>query len=257
MSESYGIAAISIIPIREEASHRSQQISQLLFGETYQVLEISKEWLLIKCHYDGYEGYIASNQHYPIAQLPENNFLVTSNSGAIKLGNEAFQLSMGSQIPNVKINLFDFGKLSGEIIDLSCQMHALEFSNEILESTVKSCLGTPYLWGGKSVFGTDCSGFTQIIFKLFNIKLPRDAYQQAEIGEDVYFANQCQTGDLAFFDNEEGRINHVGIVLSDNKIIHASGKVRIDLIDQNGIFNETQNKYTHKLRKLKRIINNN
>jgi len=115
-------------------------------------------------------------------------------------------------------------------------------------------LNAPYLWGGRSPFGIDCSGFTQVIYKLNGFKLPRDASQQATIGETLSFIEESESGDLAFFDNEEGNIIHVGIMLENNNIIHASGKVRIDKIDHQGIFNSETNTYSHRLRLIKKIL---
>jgi cell wall-associated NlpC family hydrolase len=115
-------------------------------------------------------------------------------------------------------------------------------------------LNAPYLWGGRSPLGIDCSGFTQIAYKLQGIEIPRDAYQQAEIGTTLSFVEESEPGDLAFFDNNEGKITHVGIILKDNFIIHASGKVRIDRIDQQGIFNAEEKKHTHKLRLIKSVF---
>ncbi len=113
----------------------------------------------------------------------------------------------------------------------------------------------PYLWGGRTFWGIDCSGFTQLIYKIAGLQLPRDAWQQAEIGETIDFLNETKLGDLAFFDNENGRITHVGIMNGQGEILHASGKVRIDLIDSYGVFNETKGKHTHKLRTIKRMMN--
>ena len=112
----------------------------------------------------------------------------------------------------------------------------------------------PYLWGGKSTFGIDCSGLTQQVYKLGGYELPRDAYQQAELGEVLSFVEEAEPGDLAFFDNADGKIIHVGIILGDYKIIHAHGKVRIDPFDSNGIFNTDSQKYSHKLRFIKKVI---
>ena len=115
-------------------------------------------------------------------------------------------------------------------------------------------LNAPYLWGGKTPFGVDCSGFTQMVYKLNGYKLMRDASQQSKQGEALSFIEESEPGDLAFFDNEEGNIIHVGIIMDDNYIIHASGKVRIDRLDHLGIYNAEINKHTHKLRVIKKII---
>ncbi|HEX2935487.1 MAG TPA: C40 family peptidase, partial [Bacteroidales bacterium] len=138
-------------------------------------------------------------------------------------------------------------------LDPVCALHHLGSPIEI-EEVARKFLHAPYLWGGRTVFGIDCSGFTQIVYKMNGIGIPKDAYQQAEIGEPVQFVEDTRTGDLAFFDNEEGRITHTGIILGKSEIIHASGEVRIDKFDHQGIFNEEDNAYSHKLRLIKRII---
>ncbi|MGF7230079.1 C40 family peptidase, partial [Arachidicoccus sp.] len=130
----------------------------------------------------------------------------------------------------------------------------LEFTEENIRKTAMTYLNTSYLWGGRSAFGLDCSGFTQQVFQYFNIQLPRDAYQQAGVGGSVGFLQECRCGDLAFFDNEEGRITHVGIMLDKENIIHASGKVRIDKIDAQGIVRLDTSLHTHKLRIIKRVV---
>jgi cell wall-associated NlpC family hydrolase len=127
-------------------------------------------------------------------------------------------------------------------------------SKSDLINTAYMYLNAPYLWGGKSVFGIDCSGFTQMVYKLNGYKLLRDAAQQASQGEVLSFIEESEPGDLAFFDNEEGKIIHVGIMLENNYIIHASGKVRIDRLDHLGIYNAELNRHTHRLRVIKKII---
>ena len=126
-------------------------------------------------------------------------------------------------------------------------------TTDIINNAMKY-LGAPYMWGGRSPFGIDCSGFTQVVFGMCGITLKRDAYLQAELGNTIDFINETKTGDLVFFDNDESKITHVGIMIEDKQIIHASGEVRIDSIDHNGIYNENAKKYSHKLRIIKRII---
>jgi cell wall-associated NlpC family hydrolase len=158
----------------------------------------------------------------------------------------------GSSIPHTVDGLFYLAENSYKLEGYSIDPNTVEFDLGISKAAM-FYLDAPYLWGGRSVFGIDCSGFTQMVFKQFGIRLKRDAWQQAEQGELLGFLQESRAGDLAFFDNEDGRITHVGIMLNNQQIIHASGKVRIDSIDAQGIYNTELNRYTHKLRILKRF----
>ena len=229
-----GICNVSIAPMRAESSDKSEIVSQLLYGESADILEVKDNWTKIITHYDNYEAWMDTKQISPVS----DEFVVSRKRNLVK---EPFQstmtesgkvlLSMGSEV-NFETTAPTRGR------DLS----------ESIVNCAKEFLNVPYLWGGKSFFGIDCSGFTQIIYKIHGIKIPRDAYQQAEIGDALTFIEEAKPGDLAFFENKEGRIHHVGIILADQKIIHAHGKVRIDSLDSSGIFNKDQNKHTHKLR---------
>ncbi|SEH36999.1 C40 family peptidase [Epilithonimonas hominis] len=229
-----GICNVSIAPLRADSSDKSEIVSQLLYGESADILEVKDNWTKIKTHYDNYEAWMDTKQISPVS----DEFVVSRKRNLVK---EPFQstmtesgkvlLSMGSEV-NFETTAPTRGR------DLS----------ESIVNCAKEFLNVPYLWGGKSFFGIDCSGFTQIIYKIHGIKIPRDAYQQAEIGDALTFIEEAKPGDLAFFENKEGRIHHVGIILADQKIIHAHGKVRIDSLDSSGIFNKDQNKHTHKLR---------
>jgi cell wall-associated NlpC family hydrolase len=236
-------------------------VTQLLFGEHYTILESSEDWLRIRTAYDRYECWISRKQH---TQLSESTFKelekqepVYSNELVQLLHNKTaathFPISIGATLPFFKdqhtcFESFDFG-FEGMTVSSSEKRSA----KEIL-STAYLFLNAPYLWGGKSPFGIDCSGFSQLVFKLNGYKLPRDAYQQVELGHPLSFVEEAEAGDLAFFDNEEGRIVHVGILLNNEQIIHASGCVKIDKFDHYGIFNSETKKYSHTLRVIKRIL---
>ncbi len=256
----FGIIQIALAPMRAEASDKSEMVSQLLFGECVQILSQSPKWLQVKNAYDGYEGWISDKQllllnpeEYELALRSSEN-LCSELSCKAKLGDESYAITLGAVMPFYQNNSFQLGQnifsSNAEVINTTnCKP-----TPEKIINTAKNYLNAPYLWGGRSPFGIDCSGFTQMVFRFFNIKLYRDAYQQAEQGRIVEFINQAQTGDLAFFDNEQKRIIHVGIILPERKIIHASGKVRIDSIDHNGIFNKDAGNYSHKLRLIRRIV---
>ena len=254
----YGIAMLSIIAIRKEMSHRSEQISQLLFGETYEIMQKQGSWLLIKCTYDDYEGWIEENQHYELNEREYLNIAANDSGLALELVNSAASsthsvpILAGSSLPFFDGMNFKIGKekfiYNGQAVQSDAKNTA------VFERIALRYTNAPYLWGGRSPFGIDCSGFTQLVFKFIGVPLLRDAYQQAGQGSVINFIEEAQPGDLAFFANDEGKIIHVGIILKDSRIIHASGKVRIDKIDHFGIYHAEQKKYSHNLKIIKRIF---
>ncbi len=255
-----GICLLSVVPCRKEASSTSEMVTQLLFGEHYTITNQNESWLKIITAFDKYEGWINKLQHTKISesafkQLESQSPIIISDlihTITNKTTGLSFPIPMGSTLPGfinkeckVENLVFGFeGKTAGTSVKKT--------SEEII-NTAKLFLNAPYLWGGKTVFGIDCSGFTQIVYKLNGYKLPRDAWQQAELGHPLSFVEEAQAGDLAFFDNEEGKIVHVGILLSNTEIIHASGQVRIDKFDHYGIFHSENKKYSHMLRVIKRV----
>lgn len=235
-----GICVVTVAPVRAENSDRAEIVTEILFGESADILEVNKNWTKIKMHYDGYEGWMDTKQIKHVTEEHLTNrkvTLITENFASIMTNDGRTLLSMGSEVEYTAV--------------ASRRSHNLR---ESIALTAKEFLNVPYLWGGKSFFAVDCSGFVQLVFKIHNIKLPRDTYQQAEVGEVLSFVEESQPGDLAFFENSEGKIIHVGIMLENQKIIHASGKVRIDTLDSSGIFNKEMNKHTHKLRVIKSVL---
>lgn len=252
---SFAVCQVSVSPLRAEPSDRSEMVTQVLFGEKAEVLETKKNWIKIKADFDGYEGWCDSKQ---FTEVSEEEFHSLQND---KFASESFNLAVDNDMPltlpmaahlcNLKEGKIKFGNKEIEYLG---EFQAGNLSKSNLPNLALMYLNTPYLWGGKSVFGIDCSGMVQQVYKFCGVKLPRDAYQQAELGEALSFIEEAEPGDLAFFDNQEGKIIHVGIVLEGNKIIHAHGKVRIDPFDNNGIFNTDSQSYSHKLRVLKKLI---
>lgn len=235
-----GVCVVTVAPVRAENSDRAEIVTEILYGESADILEVNKNWTKIKMHYDGYEGWMDTKQ---IKQVSEEYLanrkvsLITEGFSSVMTLDGKTLLSMGSEVEFPAV--------------------ASRRSHDVRESialTAKEFLNIPYLWGGKSFFAVDCSGFVQLVYKIHNIKMPRDTYQQAEVGEVLSFVEESQPGDLAFFENSEGKIIHVGIMLENQKIIHASGKIRIDTLDSSGIFNKEMNKHTHKLRVIKSVI---
>ena len=254
----YGISHLSIVPIRSEPSHKSEMVSQLLFGECYTVIKEQKNWLQVECCYDTYQGWIDAAQFHELNEKEfnnntENNCGVAMElSGSAASGFDSVPIVAGSSLPFFDGMNFKIGK--EKFIYNGQSVTAEGKTNALLERVAMRYLNAPYLWGGRSPFGIDCSGFTQVVFKFMGIQLKRDAYQQAEQGVVVNFVEEAMPGDLAFFNNEEGKIIHVGIILKDNRIIHSSGKVRIDKLDHFGIHNTSTKKYSHQLKIIKRLL---
>jgi hypothetical protein len=253
---SYGICTLSIAPCRAEGSDRAELVTQLLFGEVYRVIEEDEKWVKIITDLDSYECWICRKQFTEISVKEFEEYrLHKSPLCADLIGEianskgESSTITIGTTLPFYGKNIF---KIQDEKYTFKGAINSKNKSDVVEYSLLY--LNAPYLWGGRTPFGIDCSGFSQIVYSLCGHQISRDAYQQAEEGINVEFVELTEPGDLAFFDNEEGKITHVGIVTEPGKIIHASGKVRIDSLDQQGIFNKELGKYTHKLRVIKRIL---
>ena len=248
----YGICHLSIVPIRAIADDAGEMVSQLLYGEHFKVLEQRKKWSRIRNAFDKSEGWI-SNQQFTL--IPEDEYNGIEDLGTYRITSELISfietentvllpIVLGSPIPKNCLlqNSFD-GSYSDGMQDKS------EIVNKAL-----LYLNAPFLWGGKTTFGIDGPGFTQMVYKINGYRLLRGAKEQSTQGEALSFIEESEPGDLAFFDNNEGIIDHVGIIMENNYVIHSYGKVRIDRIDHTGIFNTETNTYTHKLRVIKKII---
>ena len=250
----YGISILSIIPVRIDSNDKSEMTSQILFGEHFKILKEKKKWCFIQLEHDKYQGWICNKQFTYIHKDEydnlsiENKFFTKNITSKIKdLNNQTIVL--GSTLPSYNNKQI---KVNNKIYNFYAPTYQ---SRDIKKDFIKLAykfLNTPYLWGGRTIFGIDCSGFTQLVYRLNGINIPRDAYQQAEVGSKIKDIKNINASDLAFFGNQ--KITHVGIILKNNNIIHASGEVRIDKIDSTGIYNEKIGDYTHKLKLVKRIV---
>lgn len=256
----FGICHLSLVPVRSEASDKSEILSYLLFGECFEILERTEKWVLVLTAYDKYAGWIDRKQYIPLSGPQFDEFTQHSSTlgpaiyqPLVKVATgELLYLLAGSSIPALHENRFSLNNQEYRFAVAPMLAAESDFAEHIVAYS-RFFLHAPYLWGGRSLFGIDCSGFVQIVYKMLGIRMKRDAWQQAEEGRTVNFLQEAVAGDLAFFDNDEGRIIHVGIMLNQHEIIHASGRVKIDPVDDQGIYSLDLKRHTHKLRIIKRF----
>ena len=258
-----GICALSAVPVRAEPNDRAELVTQLLFGECYQILVTQESWLQVQLAADDYVGWIDAKQHthvsaeYYTAWCAQDHPRVLDVVQAVSDATTKLPLTLGCRLPffdGMTLRLgecqyFFNGSATNPAVASDVARQAL-----LLRKMALLHLKAPYVWGGKSIFGLDCSGLCQQLYGLVGIQLPRDAHQQIDHGRPVHFVAQAKPGDLAFFDNAEGRIVHVGMVMEEGQILHAHGEVRLDPLDHNGIYNRDQQRYSHKLRLIKRLL---
>ncbi len=259
----HGVCRLALVSVRKDPKDQSEQVTQLLFGDHYEVILITddKKWIRIRIHADLYEGWISEKQHHTITkeffeQINHANYKISTDlTSSLLYKKSPLTILMGSIVPISNSELFRMEEqfaFNGESKSLG-QKREFEF----LKSIAIKYLNAPYQWGGKSPFGIDCSGFMQMVFKISGYQLLRNASQQANHGKKVYNISEAHPGDLAFFKNPEEQITHVGILLEDEKIIHAHGKVRIDNLTKDGILNMETKILTHQLADIRRVMNNN
>ncbi|MFT7345380.1 MAG: hypothetical protein ACI9XP_001975 [Lentimonas sp.] len=255
MKNTFFFCQFNICPVRSDASDAAEMVTQLAFGEIVEKLEESKQWVKIRTYLDNYEGWIDEKflrLDGALTEKDKNRWLDKCHPSheefiSIETPQGKQWITKGGFLPyNIEDLDFNIGSFNYKITD-----DRSPSTDDIIEFAM-SYLNTPYLWGGKSNTGIDCSGFTQAVFRMFDKKLPRDAYEQAEVGMEIPFS-ELQNGDLAFFKNESDKITHVGICLDGNKIIHAHGSVRIDTLTDTGILNEDRKYYSHHQPLIKRI----
>lgn len=258
----YALSAQPVVPMRAGPSDKEEMISQLVFGETMMILEKQQKWSFVELTSDGYRGWVSGSMIINIdeglsGKMTDSNPAISGSLFLPVLENRGkFPLFIpaGSSLYEYKpaSNSFHIGETAYTCLEEPV-FYAGDKLREDISQAVLKFINIPYLWGGKNPFGMDCSGLTQTIMKLFGIKLPRDARQQVEKGMTINFINEAQPGDLAFFDNEEGEIIHTGLIIKNQEIIHASGSVRTDRIDHQGIYNSKLRQYTHRLRVIKNV----
>ena len=243
------------VPLRSGPSHKTEMLSQVLFGEKYSVIDKAGNWIKIETLFDNFMGWIDMDhiQHSP----DEGNscgHVLNRSLLCFKNDNTRMMLEAGCEVfnPDFEDKLFFIGKNQFKA--------EKEFSNNFISTndrvtdTAMKFINSPFIWGGRIPSGIDCSGLTQLVYKIHGIQIPRDSCKQAESGRNIDFIDEAEPGDLVFFDNDRGKISHVGMILSRGLVIHSSGRVRIDSIDHQGIFKPEIGGYSHKLRTIRRIL---
>jgi len=258
----FGICDLSVVPCREEPSDKSQMVTQLLFGESFEILARRKQWRQIRNGLDGYESWIDEKQ---FAEIDANAFEALNKnipvcaSDLVQLvkneqSKHMIPVVAGSSLPNYNKGHIAFGDKTYEFDGEINHPTQADDARKQLVDFAMIFRNAPYLWGGRSPFGIDCSGLIQVLYKMVGVSLQRDAYQQAEQGQTLSFVAEAKIGDIAFFDNEEGKIIHVGMMVGPNTIVHAAGKVRFDKLDHQGIFNVDSGTYSHRLRLIRSLL---
>lgn len=248
----HGICSLSIIPVQESPDGNSGMLTQLLYGELYKILESRKYWSRIRVQLDRTEGWIRNNQ---LHLLEESEYHNLEKETALGCASDLISHVFGE---NGILYPVPLGASVGRARILAHQHEGGIFPEnppkEALVGAALLYLGSPELTGGRSPFGIDAGGLSQMVYKTHGLLLSRNPDEQATQGIPLSFIEESQPGDLAFFDGPEGIINHVGIIMKDNYIIHCHGKVRIDRLDHTGIFNTELRNYTHPLRVIKKML---
>jgi gamma-D-glutamyl-L-lysine dipeptidyl-peptidase len=248
----YAVCNVPAAPVRKKPSHKVEMVNQLLFGEAMRVTDKKKDWIKIESLHDSYPGWIRNNL---VAQCDApfvSTFLAASLLSEISWNEQKMQIPVGSSLPGFDKEKGQMGtysyRFSGHCVDPAKAKAGLEHIEEI----TAPWMNAPYLWGGRTPLGVDCSGFVQVIYRMMGIELLRDAWQQAGQGMKVKALAKAVGGDLAFFKNGKGKITHVGILLNELDILHCSGRVRKDRIDEKGIIHSETGKRTHSLAAIRR-----
>ncbi|AIZ64459.1 hypothetical protein PK28_13670 [Hymenobacter sp. DG25B] len=263
----YGICALSAVPVRAEPTDKAELVTELMFGECYTILQTQGQWHQIRIAADQYVGWLDFKQHTPVTSEYFTAWQQQDHPRSLDVvqivseSKSRIPVTLGCRLPffdGMTLRLGQHQYFYNGAATNPQNGHGPQGPQDqrlrLLIKIAQLYLKAPYVWGGKSIFGLDCSGLVQQLYGLIGVPLPRDARQQIDHGQTVHFVAQSRPGDLAFFDNADGNIVHVGLILDDQTILHAHGEVRIDPLDHNGIFNRDRQKYSHKLRLIKRLL---
>lgn len=251
----YAIVNVPVAALRRKPRHHKEMVNQLLFGETVQVLKQKGDaWVKVRSLHDDYEGWMTLSlleETDEITALQKPVFVTAGLLTRISNESQVMHIPAGSSLPAFADGKCLINKQAYLVDGLVYNRLEHQPVSVLMDKLVQPWLNAPYLWGGRTPLGVDCSGFIQVNFKLLGIDLPRDAWQQAQVGEPVNKLEEAHPGDLVFFDDKE-EIVHVGLLLNKETVVHASGKVRIDPIDRKGIIHAQSGKRTYRLKAIRR-----
>ncbi len=253
------LCEIALVPVRSQPYESAEMLTQLLFGECFEMLEDTGPWVRIRNISDEYEGWVDAKvvraiDEKRLALLEKEEILVQPHPiiHADNYQGHHLILPAGAQLTGVKGKSFRHGDM---IFRTEVELAIADKGNRAsIVETALSFQGAPYLWGGKSILGMDCSGLVQLVFSIHGIALPRDSRQQVNAGNRLESLDDLAPGDLCFFDHENDIISHAGIYIGQNRIIHSSGSVRVDILDEKGIYDESVKKYIHRFRQAKNVV---
>ncbi len=258
----FGICVLAILPVRRDPSERSEMLTQLLFGEIFEVLDSRDLWLQVRSDFDSYTGWIDGKTVLPVT---EETFSLLRKTEHYAVAREITRLTKADGTTLFILPGSSLPFYGPDSLTISIEKHKFLLNEKLpagifpptssaVAATAMLFTNAPYMWGGRSFFGVDCSGFTQVVYKIHKIKLLRDAHDQMNEGHPIDNLGMARVADLAFFTKADDQVTHTGILLENNRIIHASGRVRIDRIDEKGIFNEETSQYSHNLTTIRRVF---
>lgn len=256
----YAICTLTVVPVRIGPSHRSEMGSQILFGEVVEIIDAKgKQWLKVRCVHDDFTGWVPSGQLRALSPVEadayQGRYAYSLDVFHMLMGAEqAMPITLGSHLPNFDGMSFPLGDSDYTFSGQAVFPEDIKTGPAMVIKMARKLLNAPYLWGGRTAFGIDGAGLVQLAYKIAGISLPRTAESQVKRGTSVDFVEQAMPGDIAFFENNSGRITNAGILLPDNRVIHVAEKVQIDAIDHYGIFSYSEGKYISRLRVVRRMF---
>jgi len=228
------LICLPIVSVRQKPSNRSELLTQEVLGRTVDVIERRRGWLRCRLS-DGYEGWIPERAACEDALFSPTHIVVGRFAGIDLGGGDRLTIPMGSlvmvgrqgKMPRVRLPDGSQGRIESGVLR---SLRRFPLAVKAFDRVIREVMGTPYIWGGKSTFGFDCSGLVQFVYSFIGVNLPRDSKDQARIGQKVTSLSRSRALDLLFFGKQT--VDHVAIHLGNMLILHASGWVKIESLSR-------------------------